>query len=297
MLVGLALVVVGAGCARRRPAVDPDVELSITRGIAFAETADGPLALDLYTPRDGGEERLPVVVWLHGGGWLQGDRSNLPRDLARTLVGRGYAVASVSYRLSSTAPFPAQIYDVKAALRFLRANAAPLGLDPERIGIMGVSAGGHLAALAGTTQGRPRFEGDVGGEALAAFSSRVGAVVNYFGPTDLTSLAVDGSGGDVERLLEALLGGDLSERRRLARDASPIAWVSADAAPMLHVHGTRDELVPFEQSERMHAALRGAGVASVLRPVPGAGHGHGGDFETGVLSAEVADFFDRTLGR
>lgn len=286
----LACVAGGPGCVGSF-----DLPPLVARDIEFAETEDGPLALDLYIPRDRGEAPAPVVVWLHGGGWVSGDRRAVSKPLMHELTDRGYVVAAPSYRLATVAPFPAQIHDVKAAVRFLRANAVALGLDPERIGITGGSSGGHLAALAGTTHGVVALEGDVGGEALAAYSSEVAAVVSWFGPTDLTDFDVDGTGSEIEWMLESLVGGEISESGQALRDASPLFWVSGDAAPMMHVHGTLDPVVPFEQSVRMDEALGAAGVESLLRPVEGAGHGTGGDFETDVLEREAVDFFDRHL--
>jgi acetyl esterase/lipase len=274
---------------------DPPEDIAVARDIVFAETEQGTLLLDLYTPKVRPAEPLPLVVWVYGGGWFVGNRNQIQLSRAHYLTRRGYAVASVSYRLSPVAPHPAQIHDVKAAVRFLRLNKDELGLDTARIGIWGASAGGHLVALMGTTNGNAEFEGDVGGEALRGVSSDVAAVVNYFGPVDLAKLHVDAGQDDAGFMVEAFLGGPLVENREAAVQASPVTWASASSAPMLHVHGTEDPTVAFRQSERIHQALIEAGADSTLRTVEGGGHGRDGEFDGDVLIDEIGVFFDRHL--
>ncbi len=271
--------------------------VDVARDIGFAETEHGPLALDLYTPSVRPAEPLPLVVWVYGGGWFVGNRNQIQLSRAYHLSRRGYAVAAVSYRLSPVAPFPAQIHDVKASVRYLRAHAAELGLDAERIGIWGASAGGHLVALMGTTNGNRKMEGDVGGEALRGVSSDVAAVVNYFGPADLVNMHIDAGRDEPGFMVEKFIGGGFADKRDVAVEASPVTWASENAAPMLQVHGTVDSIVPFRQSERMHQALVRAGADSTLRAVEGGDHGRGADFDGEVLIDEVADFFDRHLKR
>ncbi len=301
----MALVLTATGCqtlvvalarSMSEPAwEDPPEDIAVARDIPFATTEQGPLLLDLYTPLERPEAAIPLVVWVYGGGWFVGHRNQIQLSRAHHLTRRGYAVAAVSYRLSPVVPYPAQIHDVKASVRYLRANASRLGLDAERIGIWGASAGGHLVALMGTTNGQASMEGEVGGAALSGVSSEVAAVVNYFGPSDLRTMHVDDGRDEAGFMVEQFLGGDLAQKQEAAREASPVTWASGAAPPMLHVHGTQDEVVPFKQSERLHEALVAAGADSTLRAVPEGGHGRGAEFDSGVLIDEVGDFFDRHL--
>jgi acetyl esterase/lipase len=213
-----------------------------------------PLSLDLHLParREGA---VPVVVWIHGGGFSSGDRRQLPSTMAPgsvfdALLEAGLAVASIDYRLSGEARFPAQRDDVNAALDYLRASADTLGVDPRRIAVWGESAGGTLAALAALT------------------SEHIAAAVLWYAPTDLATAQYDRPTGSVSKLL----GGPPSQHPELAAQASPISHVTAAAPPTLLVHGTADEAVPAEHSRRLHDLLQAAGVRSVYQPVHGAGH-------------------------
>ena len=245
--------------------------------------------LDLYLPATPATGR-PLVIWIHGGGWEQGSKEGNP---GKALLDHGYAVASIGYRLSQHAVYPAQIEDCKAAVRFLRANAGRYGLDPERIGVWGASAGGHLAALLGTTGNIRTF--DVG-EHLDQ-SSAVQCVLDWFGPTDFLNYgeppmrALDAPNSVVARLL----GGPLPSNEEKARKASPFYFVHAKAAPFLIMQGDSDPLVPLQQSERLHKALRDAGVESHLEVLPGAKHG-GAEFFSGPNIRLMGAFFQRHLG-
>ena len=227
--------------------------------------------LDLYLP--GGERKalLPVIVSIHGGGWRAGSKYRC-YPLSKGFVQKGYAVASVGYRLSGQVKFPAQLEDIKAAVRWLRAHAGEYGLDPERIAVFGTSAGGHLAVFMGVSNGNPSY--DVG-ENLE-FSSSVRAVVDFFGPTDLTDLSV---ARENPRFLAPdssqaqLIGGDLLENQEKAKAASPIYFVSKDSAPVLIFHGDKDQSVPLSQSERLDAAYKKAGAISEYHFMAGARHG------------------------
>lgn len=261
----------------------------VLRDLEYARVGAVSLRLDLYLPLHKGETRLPVVVWIHGGGWRGGDKAG---TRAPEVLGEGYAVASINYRLSHQATFPAQIHDCKAAIRWLRAHADEFGLDPERIGVWGSSAGGHLAALLGTSGGVPELEGEVGGNLDR--SSRVQAVCDFFGPADLLAILEPGawpSHGSPTSPESLLLGGPVAERVELARLASPVTHASPDDPPFLLVHGDRDPMVPLDQSERLHRALTAAGVDSTLYVVRGAGHG----FRDPAVDALVRWFFDRHL--
>jgi acetyl esterase/lipase len=235
-----------------------------------------PLRLDLYVPA--GEGPWPLVVWIHGGAWRMGDRKSLP-DTYGTLgffdriQRRGYAVASVDYRLSAEATFPAQLDDVRAAIGWLRGNAAGFHLDVERLAVWGESAGGTLAALAG----------------LAADGPRVHAVVDWFGVSDLSTM----DSGDADDPGTGPLGGVRSPRERVL--ASPVEQAHPGAPPFLCVHGTGDRLVPYSQSERLAAALHAHGVRCDLYPVPGADHCFEGAPDVAALIEASLDFLDEVL--
>lgn len=233
-----------------------------------------PLQLDLWIPQSSAP---PLVVWIHGGAWLFGDRRYVPETLRPNqvfdeLLAAGLAIASIDYRHSLEARFPAQLHDAKAAIRYLRAYSAELGLNTQRIGIWGESAGGHLAALVGLTARRPDLEGALG---VAGQSSAVDVVVDWYGPSDIETVPPKRQelASDLPTELvhpEGVLvdGVDAATRR----DASPVNHVSAQAPPFLLVHGTSDQVVPYSQSERLAAALTAAGVANTLVPVEGADH-------------------------
>jgi acetyl esterase/lipase len=240
------------------------------------------LTLDLYCPEKVSGP-APVIVWIHGGAWRRGGKKKCP---AVALVPDGYALASIDYRLSSTAPFPAQIEDCKAAVRWLRANAAKYNLDADRIGVWGMSAGGHLAALLGTSGGVQELEGS--GDNMQ-YSSRVQAVCAVAGPTNLPALT--NVGPKRMSAIEGLLGGPLEKDKAKAIAASPIHYVSKDDPPFLIVHGEGDRVIPVEQSQRLYEALQKAGVNATLKILPQVGH-------QGVLMDAVKDaevFFNATL--
>jgi acetyl esterase/lipase len=225
--------------------------------------------LDLYLPK--AEEKLPLIIWVHGGAWLAGSKSDgVPLDY----LSDGYAVASINYRLSRHAIFPAQIQDCKAAVRWLRTNAQKYNLDPNCFGAWGPSAGGHLVAMLGTTGDVNEF--DVG-ENLTV-SSQVQAVADYFGPTDFLQMnehrPPDGMVHNTPDSPESrLIGGYIQDNKEKVTKANPITYVTKDDAPFLIVHGDKDPLVPHHQSELLEAALKKAGVPVSFYTVKGAGHG------------------------
>ncbi|MHC5560928.1 alpha/beta hydrolase fold domain-containing protein [Kocuria sp. U4B] len=239
-------------------------------GVVFARRPTGDLLLDLYRPDVAGP--VPVILWLHGGGWFTGDRTLAP-GLARHAAATGCAVASIEYRLSGQALFPAQLHDVRAAIRFLRASAEPFGLDPRAVGVWGASAGGHLAALAGLTGHLARLPGEEDeGDAS------VQAVAESYGPVDLAAVVAEAEatipGMDGANSPEArLIGGHPAQNAEATRRASPLSWVSSAAPPFQISHGTADVLVSYRQSERLHEALLAAGTASELYLLEGYKHG------------------------
>jgi acetyl esterase/lipase len=260
------------------------------RDLEYARVGDTPLRLDLYRPETSGE-LLPLVVWVHGGGWVGGDKAN---PMALPLSGQGYVVASVNYRLSGVASFPAQIEDCRAAIRWLRANASAYNIDPKRIGVWGSSAGGHLVALLGTAGDETRWD-TVGGSPDQ--SARVQAVCDYYGPANFLVENMPGGGKGPESPVGRLLGGPVDERKEEARQASPVTYVSRDDPPFLIFHGDKDATVPIEQSEMLEAALKDAGVDAAFVRVKDAGHGFrpGCDPSPEQIRAQVAAFFDKHL--
>jgi acetyl esterase/lipase len=256
----------------------------IWRDIAYVSKGHTRQKLDFCAPSaSGGPGPWPCVVFIHGGGWESGSKSG---NAALGLCWRGYAVASISYRLSGDAPFPAQIEDCKAAVRYLRANAKRFNIDPNRIGASGVSAGGHLAALMGTTGDVTTFDK---GEYLDQ-SGAVKAVVDFFGPTNLAFYGASRPGD----LLSRLIGGPLQDNRAKVQAANPIAYISPGDAPFAIFHGDADPLVPLKHSEALRDALQKANVPVSLTVVRGSGHGFYGKAQEDVNS-QVATFFDKHL--
>ena len=210
--------------------------------IEFANPDDQHLQLNLARPKTG-EGPFPAVICIHGGGFRAGTRQGYD-GLCVKLAQRGFVAATVSYRLAPKYQFPAAVYDVKAAVRWLRANAEKYHVDPDRIGVTGGSAGGHLAQFLGVTPDVDQFEGDGGN---LDQSSRVACVVNYFGPSDLTKSY--GKSVDAAEVLPLFLGGNVEQQRRRHILASPLYWVTPEAAPTLCIHGTDDKYVAHEQAE------------------------------------------------
>jgi acetyl esterase/lipase len=241
--------------------------------------------LDLYLPANV-DRTVPVVVFIHGGGWYEGDKSECP---ALPMVHKGYAVASINYRLTGQARFPAQIFDCKAAIRWLRAHANQYHLDPNKIAVWGESAGGQLAALLGTSGGVRELEGNLGSNDQ---DSRVQAVVDWFGPANFLAAGnKDALSAEAVQALIGLLGALPDKAPTLAKAASPITYVNKNAPQFLIMHGDKDQQVPLAQSQELDAALKKAGVASQLIIVNGAGHDEFQSKENEV----VYDFFQRHL--
>ena len=258
--------------------------------LAYVPGSKDPLqALDLYLPHRQKSGLLPLIIWIHGGAWLSGDKTYSP---AQFLLDRGYAVASLNYRLSDRHSFPAQIYDCKAAVRYLRYLSDKYNLDPQRFGVWGHSAGGHLAALLGTSCDVKEMEGDLG---YNNYSSRVQAVADWCGPSDLVTIAsqappkckIDFKSPD--NPVARLLGSDQSHAAYFA--ASPVKYVRKDNPPFLILHGQIDDIVPVEQARELYRLLKNAGVPVTCHIAPGDGHGLG----KSEFYAEAGDFFDQHL--
>jgi acetyl esterase/lipase len=239
------------------------------KNIAYVEGGHEMQRLDLYLPRTPGPH--PLIVWVHGGAWRAGSKQDMPLG---GLIAEGFAVASLDYRLSTVAPMPAQMHDIKAAIRFLRAHSADYGFDPKRFAVAGSSAGGHLAALTGTSNGNKELEGKLG--ANLDQSSDVQAIVSFFGASDLqTILGQSTEHGLSVRVpaLQLLLGGQPDEKPALAKLASPVAHANAHVPPLLLIHGDADPQMPFEQSRELEAAYRKAGRPVEFVVMPGSKHG------------------------
>ncbi|MEM0926561.1 MAG: alpha/beta hydrolase [Planctomycetota bacterium] len=266
-----------------------DPGFTVQRDLVFANPQGDPLKLDLYMPSN--VEVPPLVVFIHGGGWQGGDRS---KCRVGWLAEEGFAVASISYRLTDRAIFPAQIHDCKAAVRWLRAQAGVLGFRSDRIGVAGTSAGGMLSALLATSGDVPSLEGDVGGNLQQ--SSRVQAAVDYYGATDfaLRSRTQPERADKPGSVVFKLLGGAAKEKTDLAKLASAVTHVSQDDPPLLILHGQKDKTVLLDQSQRLFDAYasRGLSVSAVFEQEAG----HGGDaFFTGMNRELVIAFFKRHL--
>ncbi len=241
--------------------------------------------LDLYLPPKA-KKPTPVIIWIHGGGWRNGSKDRCP---AIRFVNDRFAVASINYRLSQHAIFPAQIHDCKAAVRWLRANAKKYNLDSDKFGVWGSSAGGHLVALMGTSGDVKELEGKGGNQ---KYSSRVQAVVDWYGPTDLTKMGTWHNGPKSPEAL--LIGGPVQKNKDKAAKANPINYVTKDDPPFLIMHGTKDKVVIPNQSELLVAALKKAGVSVDYRPIEGAGHG-GKEFFSRENQQLISNFFDKHL--
>jgi acetyl esterase/lipase len=277
-LIMLAIAAMAAGATAQEPAKGTTVH----RDLAYVANGHPRQKLDLYLPDEG--RNLPLIIYVHGGAFRMGDKADAaPTDS----LAQGYAVASINYRLSGDAVFPAQIQDCKAAVRWLRANASRYGLDPDRFAAWGASAGGHLVAMLGSTGGVRELEV---GDHLGV-SSRVQAVVDYFGPTDFLQMdAHRVPTGQVHNRPDSpeslLIGGSIQENKSKVAKSNPISYVTPDAPPFLIVHGDRDPLVPHHQSELLAAALKQAGVPVTLYTVKGGGHGRFSDPRVPVLTQE-----------
>lgn len=281
----LALFFFFGGVKKNACAVDAP---QIRKDLEFAKVDGHALTLDLYLPK---EKNPPLVVWIHGGGWRSGNKD---RCYVTWLTEHGYAVASISYRLTDKAIFPAQIHDCKAAVRWLRANADRYGYDAERLAVAGASAGGHLAALLGVTGDVKELEGAVGGNLEQ--SSRVLAIVDFYGPTDfvLRSKTHPARANREDSGTYALLGGGADRQVQRAKQASPVNYISADDPPLFIIHGDQDKKVLLDQSYRLHQVYRDAGIPSTVHLVGGQGHG-GDEFFRGMQRDRVVQFLDRHL--
>lgn len=257
--------------------------------VEYATEGDVSLKLDIYEPKAAAAGPRPCLVWIHGGGWENGNKSSGIGRLAEYVASGEFVGVSVGYRLTDVASWPAQIHDCKAAIRYVRANAKELGINPDKIGVWGSSAGGHLVSHLGTSGDVKEVEGDLG---TTGVSSRVACVVDFCGPSDFALFGLDAPrmnqpGAPVYKLL----GGPAKEKADVAKQASPVTFVTKEDPPFLIVHGTNDRTVPLSQAERLHAAQKEAGVDSTFVKIEGGGHGIGG----AQVESRVKAFFEKHL--
>ena len=261
----------------------------VHKDIEYARVGERPLLVDIYLPRSA--THPPLVVWVHGGAWRSGNKEDPPLEFVRA----GFALASVDYRLSEEARFPAQVYDIKAAIRFLRTNSKDFGYSAEQIAIAGNSAGGHLAALVGVTNGIRQLEGTVG-DSLDS-SSSVQAIIDYYGPTNLETILAQSTPHGLsvrEPALQLLLGELPDKMPGLAKLASPVAHVDAKDPPLLIFHGDQDPQVPINQSHELVGKYQEQGLQVKFVVVHGAAHGGQAFFNTSNVTVAV-DFLRQHL--
>jgi acetyl esterase/lipase len=271
------------------------IELKEFANIDYVGRKNPRQTLDLCVPevkQKKGAKPIPLIVYIHGGGWIAGDKkegAGLIQMFARTGT---YAAATINYRLTTETMWPAQIHDCKAAIRYLRANAKTYGYDPDRIAVMGASAGGHLAAMLGNTEKNERMNGELG--EYPKTSTRVSCVVDLFGPSDLISIVkVSGQIDRLRRLYprSKVLQEGVDQLNELALDASPVNWVKKGAPPILIAHGTADKVVPYSQSEILLKSYQDCGEECYLIPMEGGGHG----YWDSRLNTRIIAFFDKEL--
>lgn len=295
------IVLVAPAAERKKPTVAQIQEsalgkfresVNIRFNVPYAGSDNPKQTLNLFLPKKpNGDKPLPIVVHIHGGGWSGGDKATYTARCAALAATGDYAAASVGYRLSGEVKWPAQIHDCKAAIRWLHAHSEELNIDPERIGVTGGSAGGHLVTLLGVTGERRELEGDVGEH--DSVSSRVTCVINFCGPQDMSAPLMQGPAAKKDDpAVAGLVGGPLAERADAVKAASPLTYVSQRTVPIMTVHGTQDGRVDYKHALWLDEALKKAGAVSYLVPMQGAGHGIPVVPE---LETRMRSFWDRYL--
>ena len=284
MIIALLLLLTAIQHAQTLKPDYANVEYASINGIS--------LTLDIYLPQQAANP-FPIIVWIHGGGWQNGSKESVN---GTWLLQKGFGIVSINYRLTDKAIHPGQINDCKAAIRWLRTNASKYHFDPDRIGVFGSSAGGHLVALVGASGDVTELEGNVGGN--LNYSSRVQAVCDWYGPANFMTICgtvpPKSNHCDAASPEGKLIGGDLRTNPDKCKSVSPITYVSKDDPPFLIMHGTADGTVPFTQSVELDSAYRSIGHDVTFIPQPGAGHG-GGSFGADSTKKRITDFFTRVL--
>jgi acetyl esterase/lipase len=269
----------------RAAAAANDPSITLETDVVYTTVNGQDLHMDIARPAQG-QGPIPAIICIHGGAWRGGNKMAY-RQAILGFAKQGYVAVSVQYRLAPAHRFPAQVEDVKCAVRYLRSRAKELNINPDRIGAMGASAGGHLSLMLGTTDSSAGLEGTGG---YSEHSSRVQAVVNYFGPTDL-ALPYE---PNVRPLLTNFIGGTPEEKPQEHKQASPVTHLTRDDAPILTFHGTADMVVPYEQATVLDAACRKIGVSHELVTIENGGHGFQGEENLRTISLTSA-FFDKHL--
>lgn len=285
--VMLAVVLCFSSVVAAQPKAPADV--AFERDVVYGKAGEVELKLNMARPvkHDENAKPLPVIVVIHGGGWAAGNRE-AHNDLTWRFAQRGFLSVTLSYRFAPKFPFPAQVEDVKCAVRYLRAHAKKLNINPDKIGAVGFSAGAHLSMMLATMDAGDGLEGDGGHKDQA---SKVQAAVSFVGPTDFT---VDDLPAATNGIIKNWLGGDTKEKAEAAKLASPITYVNKGDGPILLFQGTVDPLVPNTQAYRMAEAMTKAGVKGRVELIIGGGHGWGGkDMEHTIQ--EMDEFFDLWL--
>jgi acetyl esterase/lipase len=283
-ITGLGVVMLLAGRWQATAQADTII---YQQDVQYGTGGGQPLLMDIARPKHG-DGPFPAVVCIHGGGWRGGNKSVF-RAFVKTLARQGYVAMTIRYRFAPAHRFPAQIEDAKCAVRYLRAHANELKVDSDRIGAMGGSAGGHLALLLGTTSATDDLEGQGG---YGEYSSRVQAVASIAGPVDLSQPFPDA----VQQMLTDFVGGAKDQVATAYQRASPISYLSADDPPILAIHGTVDELVPYAQALLLMEACNKLGIEASLITIPGGGHGSGGKPQDWLAAnAKIIEFFDKHL--
>ncbi len=275
-----------AGTPTAPTALESPRAVKFERNLVYGKSGGQELRLNLARPVEAGPSR-PCIMFVHGGGWTGGDKEAYDEAI-RVAVEKGYVGVTVGYRLAPAHRFPAQVQDVKCAVRYLRAHAEQYGIDPKRIGAAGDSAGGQLVMMLGVTRPEDGLEGDGG---WSNMSSAVQAVVSYYGPTDLGAPDVPMVS---KWVVEVFLGAPAAKVPDLCRQASPLFYVHAGQAPLLLLQGTVDPLVPTTQAVRMATAMSAAKAAGRVELIVGAAHGFSGAQQQHAIEATTA-FFDEHL--
>lgn len=273
-MTGIQSICIAALLVSTVDAAEPD-----HKDVVYATVGDHRLLLDVYRAPD--VAKAPLVIWVHGGAWRSGSKNKVP---ILRLLDHGYTIVSVNYRLSGVARFPAQVHDIKAAIRFLRANAASYGIDADRVVIVGASAGGHLAALVGVSNGVKTLEGELGDHVET--SSDVHGIVSFYGASNLATILSQSTphGLNVRvPALELLLGGQPDEKPELAKLASPVTHVDLSDPPLLLIHGDQDPQMPINQAHELHGKYKQLELPVEFEVVHGAAHGGRGFFENDML--------------
>jgi acetyl esterase/lipase len=289
LVTPLLLPLTGCGQAKGPAPVPPGIKAILSQD--YVGNGNKRQMLDLYVPEGTAEKPRPLVVYIHGGGWHSGSKDNAAA-LFGLMKDRPYAGASVNYRLTDQASWPAQIHDCKAAIRWLRAHAKEHNIDPEKIAVFGISAGGHLVSMLGLTQGNKELEGTLGPNTDQ--STQVTCVLDFCGPANFMTIASQGSSidpNDPKSAIAKLVGGPLKDKQEVGRNASPVNHITSDDAPFLIIHGEQDTLVPYAQAKEMDAALEAAKIPATL--VTGVGGKH--VFYSVPLGVRMRDFLDRHL--